>query len=33
MRETVSLSDKSMVLRTALPDAFDLEEMADGCTA
>lgn len=25
-----SLSDKSMVLRTALPDAFDLEEMAGG---
>ena len=25
---TVSLSDKSIVLRTALPDAFDLEETA-----
>ena len=25
---TASLSDKSIVLRTALPDAFDLEEMA-----
>ena len=30
MHKTVSLSDKSMVLRTALPDAFDLEEMAGG---
>ena len=28
-----SLSDKSMVLRTALPDAFDLEEMTGGRTA
>ena len=28
-----SLSDKSMVLRTALPDAFDLEEMAGSRTA
>ena len=27
---TASLSDKSIALRTALPDAFDLEEMADG---
>ena len=27
-RSASSLSDKSMVLRTALPDAFDLEEMA-----
>ena len=33
MQETVSLSDKSMVLRTALPDAFDLEETADGHSA
>ena len=28
-----SLSDKSMVLRTALPDAFDLEEMTGSRTA
>ena len=28
-----SLSDKSIVLRTALPDAFDLEEMAGNRTA
>ena len=30
---TVSLSDKSIVLRTALPDAFDLEEMTGSRTA
>ena len=30
---TVSLSDKSIVLRTALPDAFDLEETAGKRTA
>ena len=30
---TVSLSDKSIVLQTALPDAFDLEETAGKRTA
>ena len=32
-RGIVSLFDKSMVLRTALPDAFDLEEMTGSRTA
>ena len=32
-RSASSLSDKSMVLRTALPDAFDLEETAGSRTA